>query len=97
LVPSFLDPIPGISGASLRRSTQAGVPNSAPTPAVRAIANGRWDAAKVLQDTHIFRSTGFELLEHLHFDEIAPHLPAVVAEQDMARARSCARRHFPAD
>jgi NAD(P)H dehydrogenase (quinone) len=61
------------------------------------VGNGRWDAAKVLQDTHIFRSTGFELLEHLHFDEIAPHLPAVVAEQDMERARSCARRHFPAD
>jgi len=69
--------------------------SGAPLPVL--IGNGRWDAAKVLQDNHIFRSSGFELLEHLHFDEIAPHLSAVVADQDMALVRSCARRHFPAD
>ncbi len=50
----------------------------------------------VLQDTHVFRSTGFELLEHLHFDEIAPQLSEAVAERHMARVRDCARRHFPA-
>ncbi len=60
------------------------------------IGNGRWDAAQVLQDTHIFRSTGFELLEHLHFDQVAPPLPDDVAEQDMARVRSCVRQHFSA-
>jgi NAD(P)H dehydrogenase (quinone) len=58
------------------------------------IGNGRWDAANVLQDTHIFRATGFDLLEHLHFDEIAPHLSPAAAEKDMARVRSCARQHF---
>jgi NAD(P)H dehydrogenase (quinone) len=58
--------------------------------------SGRWNAVQVLQDTHIFHSTGFELLEHLHFDEIVPHLSAAIAEQHMARVRSCARQHFPA-
>jgi NAD(P)H dehydrogenase (quinone) len=58
--------------------------------------SGGWNAVQVLQDTHVFRSTGFDLLEHLHFDEITPQLSAIVAEQHMARTRSCARRHFPA-
>ncbi len=56
--------------------------------------NGRWDALRVLQDTHIFRSAGFELLEHLHFDEIVPHLADPVVERHMARIRSCAQTHF---
>ncbi len=60
------------------------------------IGNGRWDAAQVLQDTHIVRATGFELLEHLHFDEVEPHLSDIVAEEHLARVRSCARRLFPA-
>jgi NAD(P)H dehydrogenase (quinone) len=59
------------------------------------VGNGRWDAAQVLQDTHIFRSTGFELLEHLHFGQVAPQLPNDIAEQHMARVRFCARHHFP--
>jgi hypothetical protein len=37
------------------------------------------------------------LLEHLHFDEVVPQLPKTVAEQHMARIRSCAQRHFPAE
>jgi NAD(P)H dehydrogenase (quinone) len=56
--------------------------------------NGRWDALQVLQDTHIFRSAGFELLEHLHFDAIVPHLADPVVERHLARIRSCARTHF---
>jgi NAD(P)H dehydrogenase (quinone) len=60
------------------------------------VMSGNWNAVQVLQDTHIFRSAGFELLEHLHFDEVAPHLPAALAEQYMARVQSCARQHFPA-
>jgi NAD(P)H dehydrogenase (quinone) len=51
---------------------------------------------QVLQDTHVLRSTGFELLEHLHFDEIVPNLSNVVADRCMARVRDCAREHFPA-
>jgi NAD(P)H dehydrogenase (quinone) len=61
------------------------------------VKSGDWNAVEVLQDTHIFRSAGFELLEHLHFDEVAPHLSGAIAGQHMARIRSCARRHFSAD
>jgi NAD(P)H dehydrogenase (quinone) len=56
--------------------------------------SGNWNAVQILQDTHVFRSTGFELVEHLHFDEIAPHFSATLAEQHMGRVRSCARQHF---
>jgi NAD(P)H dehydrogenase (quinone) len=68
--------------------------SGAPMPLL--IKSGDWSAVEVLQDKHIFRSAGFELLEHLHFDQVAPHLSDVVAEKHMARARSCARQHFPA-
>jgi NAD(P)H dehydrogenase (quinone) len=61
--------------------------SGAPLPVL--MKNGRWNAMEVLQDTHILRSTGFALLEHRHFDEIAPHLPRAVAEQHMASVRSC--------
>jgi NAD(P)H dehydrogenase (quinone) len=57
---------------------------------------GDWNAVEVLQDTHIFRSAEFELLEHLHFDEVAPHLSDAIAGQHMARIRSCARQYFTA-
>jgi hypothetical protein len=33
------------------------------------VKSGNWNAVQVLQDTHILHSTGFTLLEHLHFDE----------------------------
>jgi NAD(P)H dehydrogenase (quinone) len=58
------------------------------------IKNGDWNAVQALQDTHIFRSVGFELLEHLHFGEVAPDLPDAIAEQHMSRVRACARQHF---
>lgn len=59
------------------------------------VKSGKWNAVQVLQDTHILRSAGFELLEHLHFDEVAPHLSNTLAEQHMERVRSCALQHFP--
>ncbi len=59
--------------------------------------SGGWNAVQALQDTHVFRSSGFDLLEHLHFDEIAPNLAEGRAEQHLASVRACARRHFPAD
>ena len=68
--------------------------SGAPLPLL--VKSGNWNAVQVLQDTHVFRSAGFELLEHLHFDEVVPQLPKTVAEQHMARVRSCAQRHFPA-
>lgn len=46
--------------------------SGAPLPLL--VQSGNWNAVQVLQDTHIFRSAGFELLEHLHFDEVVPHL-----------------------
>ena len=60
------------------------------------VGNGRWSAAQMLQDTHIFRSSGFDLIEHLHFDEVAPHLPDAAVKQHIARVRACARQHFSA-
>lgn len=68
--------------------------SGAPLPLL--VKSGDWNAVEALQDTHIFRSSGFTLLEHLHFDEVAPHLPKTVAEQHMARVRSSVRQHFPA-
>jgi NAD(P)H dehydrogenase (quinone) len=69
--------------------------SEAPLPLL--VRSGNWDAVQVLQDTHILRSTGFDLLEHLHFDETEPHLSNADGEIHMARARFCAREHFPAD
>jgi NAD(P)H dehydrogenase (quinone) len=56
--------------------------------------NGEWKAMDTLQDAHIFRSSGFELLEHLHFDKVEPPTPDEAAERHMTRVRACARRHF---
>lgn len=67
--------------------------SGAPLPLL--VSSGRWNAVQMLQDTHILRSSGFDLLEHLHFDEVAPDLSKDAAEQHMARARSCAQQHFP--
>ncbi|WP_213767663.1 NAD(P)H-dependent oxidoreductase [Caballeronia sp. dw_19] len=66
--------------------------SGAPLPLL--VKSGNWNAVQVLQDTHIFRSTGFELIDHLHFDEIAPSLPESAAAQHMERIRSFARQHF---
>lgn len=68
--------------------------SGAPLPLL--VKTGGWNAVQVLQDTHVFRSAGFELLEHLHFDEIAPNLSQAVAAQHLNGVRSCVRRHFPA-
>ena len=35
---------------------------------------GDWAAVQALQDTNILRSAGFAVLEHVHFDEVAPQL-----------------------
>jgi NAD(P)H dehydrogenase (quinone) len=56
--------------------------------------DGRWSAVQVLQDTQIFRSAGFELLEHLHLDQVQPNLSIAAAEHHFARILDCARRHF---
>ncbi|SDI86123.1 NAD(P)H-dependent oxidoreductase [Paraburkholderia phenazinium] len=66
--------------------------SGAPLPLL--VKSGNWNAVQVLQDTHIFGSAGFELIEHLHFDEIVPSLPETVAAHHMERVRSCVRQHF---
>ena len=68
--------------------------SGAPLPLL--VKSGNWNAVQVLQDTHMFRSAGFELLEHLHFDQVVPQLSHAIAEQHMARVRSCARQYFAA-
>jgi len=57
--------------------------------------SGGWNAVLALQDGHIFRSAGFDLLEHLHFDNVEPHLAAEVSARYMSRIQSCIREHFP--
>lgn len=59
--------------------------------------SGRWDAVTMLQDTHVFQAIGFELLEHLHFDHIAPDLSTVAANEHLARIGQCVRQHFGAN
>jgi len=66
--------------------------SGAPLPLL--VKSGNWNAMEVLQDTHIFRSASFELIEHLHFDEIVPFLTEAVAAQHMERIRACARVNF---
>jgi len=56
--------------------------------------NGEWRAIRILQDLHIFRSSGFTILEHLHFDLIEPPTPHGALAEYIERARDCARRHF---
>jgi NAD(P)H dehydrogenase (quinone) len=69
--------------------------SGAPLPLL--FKSGNWNAVQMLQDTHILRSTGFELLEHLHFDEIVPNISSVVAERCMERVRQCVRSNFLGD
>jgi NAD(P)H dehydrogenase (quinone) len=63
-------------------------------PLLLLVKSGNWNAVQVLQDTHVFRSAGFELLEQLHFDEVVPELSNAVAEQHLARERAYAHKHF---
>ncbi|MFI4890378.1 MAG: NAD(P)H-dependent oxidoreductase [Steroidobacterales bacterium] len=69
--------------------------SAAPLPSL--VRSGDWNAVQVLQDTHIFRSAGFELLEHLHFDQVVPGLASELADRYKARVRACVGRHFPAE
>ncbi len=66
--------------------------SGAPLPLL--VSSGNWNAVQVLQDTHIFRSAGFELLEHLHIDQIVPELPAEAVARHVARVRACVVQHF---
>ena len=69
--------------------------SGAPLPLL--VTSGNWNAVQVLQDTHILRSSGLDLLEHLHFDEVVPDLSKATAEMHMDRARRCVQQHFSAN
>ncbi len=69
--------------------------SGAPLP--QLVRSGDWNAVQVLQDTHIFRAAGLELLEHMHFDQVVPGLAAGLADQYKSRVRACVGRHFPAE
>lgn len=69
--------------------------SGAPLPVLTG--TGRWNAIKMLQDTHVFRAVGFELLEHLHFDDVEPGLPAATVNEHLARVRQCVQEHFRTD
>jgi NAD(P)H dehydrogenase (quinone) len=66
--------------------------SGAPLPLLAG--TGRWDAVKMLQDTHVFRAVGFELLEHLHFDGVEPGLPAIDVKEHVTSVRRCVQEHF---
>lgn len=65
-------------------------------PLSQLIRSGDWKPVQDLQDIHILRNAGFELLEHVHFDNVVPHLSVAIVEQHMARVRWCVRQHFAA-
>ncbi len=66
--------------------------SGAPLPLL--VKSGNWNAVQILQDTHILRSAGFELLDHVHFDVVVPQLAPGIAEQYLAEVRACVRTHF---
>jgi NAD(P)H dehydrogenase (quinone) len=68
--------------------TLSGAPLSA------LIASGDWNAVQALQDAHIFRAAGFDVLEHVHVDRVTENLPETVVQEHFSRVRTCVRQHF---
>jgi NAD(P)H dehydrogenase (quinone) len=60
------------------------------------VDNGKWAALELLQETHMFRSAGFDLLEHLHIGAVVPGYAAAQAEASVSKVRACVRKYFPA-
>jgi NAD(P)H dehydrogenase (quinone) len=56
--------------------------------------SGEWHAIKALQDAHIFKACGYQLLEHLHFEAVEPPTTDSALSAHLARACDCAERHF---
>jgi NAD(P)H dehydrogenase (quinone) len=57
---------------------------------------GDWDAIRILQDAHIFRTCGVEIVAHEHFGEILPDLADGDAHAHLDRVRTLARTCFAA-
>jgi len=56
--------------------------------------SGEWDAVQALQDAHIFRTCGLDLVEHLHFSAVVPGLNEDMVRRHLDRVRACAQGHF---
>lgn len=82
----------GVHG--LLSGRQAVVATVSAAPLASLMADGRWQAMQLLQDTHVFRASGFDLIGHLHFDEVGPAMPAATAAAHLARVREFVRGHF---
>ncbi|NLP64593.1 NAD(P)H-dependent oxidoreductase [Paraburkholderia sacchari] len=63
-------------------------------PLAALVQDGRWQALELLQDTHIFGAAGFELVGHLHIDEVGPAMSPSAAAADLSRVREFVREHF---
>jgi NAD(P)H dehydrogenase (quinone) len=63
-------------------------------PLASFMKDGRWQAMQLLQDTHVFRASGFDLIGHLHFDEVGPAMSPATACVNLARVREFVRGHF---
>jgi hypothetical protein len=70
----------------------ASIARPAPHEVLQAQAEVR--SADALQDTHVFRSSGLELLEHLHIESVEPPLAPQYVNTCIHRVRACAQRHF---
>ncbi|WP_248295423.1 NAD(P)H-dependent oxidoreductase [Paraburkholderia sp. UYCP14C] len=58
------------------------------------VEDGRWQAMQLLQDTHVFRASGFDPIGHLHFDAVGPAMPHAMAATHFAQVREFVRGHF---
>jgi NAD(P)H dehydrogenase (quinone) len=66
------------------------------TPLASLVEDGSWQAMQLLQDSLIFRAAGFDLVDHLHFDEVNPAMPSGAVTAHLARVRDFVRGHFAA-
>lgn len=65
-------------------------------PAAMLDRTGDWNAIRILQDAHIFRTCGLNVIVHEHFGEIVPDLSDTTAHEHLDRVRALASTHFPA-
>jgi NAD(P)H dehydrogenase (quinone) len=80
--------------SGLLSGRRAAVVTVSGAPLAALLQDGRWPAMELLQDTHIFRAAGFELVGHLHFDEVGQEMARAAAATDLARVREFVRGHF---
>src|ERR1700677_2807694 len=81
------------SATSGRRSSSA---EGSGSPMSLLRETGEWGAIDQLQDSHIFRSSGFEVLEHLHVGSVESPITSATVTALEEQVRNCARRNFDA-